>query len=284
MNDAYVSSRSRPMARSPARSFDTEGFAASSRPATRPVDPERATVGRQFLDIDEFQPMAGRHGFDGKRATGMRNAHDRSYRTGFPPSIAPDGEIPSSRPRPASGGTRCPRRSRSGLGTWARTLLATMRSALRPSATILFCKLQPEELGSGLDTLRDGHLGNVGRRLDPEYGDPMGEEMLEQIAVVCWPVRRRVSPVASPAARGSWSNRALPRARPRMSSRTKNRHTPGRCVPGRHIPSIGPTGIPRRRGHGADRTAPLYRVEPRPGNSRKGGTCRGRKAPQFRPA
>ncbi len=45
-------------------------------------------------------------------------------------------------------------------------------------------ELRPEELGDRLDTSRDRCLGDVQRRLDPQHGDALREEVLQEIPVV----------------------------------------------------------------------------------------------------
>ena len=58
------------------------------RAGMREIDPERAAVGRELVDIDHAQAMAGRRGARSRSARSRRNARGRSCRTGSPPSAA----------------------------------------------------------------------------------------------------------------------------------------------------------------------------------------------------
>ena len=69
-------------------------------------------------------------------------------------------------------------------GTWAKTLLATTRSAGPCLCGDLAAGLLAEEHHLGRHALRDGGLGDVGGRLDAEGADAARDDVLEQVAVV----------------------------------------------------------------------------------------------------
>ena len=69
-------------------------------------------------------------------------------------------------------------------GTCASTLLPTMRSALRPSATSSAASRVAEEVDPRRNALVDRHLGDVGGRLDAEHGNAERQKVLKQVAVV----------------------------------------------------------------------------------------------------
>ena len=69
-------------------------------------------------------------------------------------------------------------------GTWASTLLPAIRSAWRPSAASSLRSLDAEELDEGGDALLDRDLRDVRGRLDAKHRDALGQEVLQQVAVV----------------------------------------------------------------------------------------------------
>ncbi len=117
-------------------------------------------------------------------------------------------------------------------GTCASTLLPTIRSARRPSATQRLGQRRRRRTRPASRcpcAMRDP--GDVGRRLDAEHRDAERQEVLQQVAVVARELdHEAVRPEPEPRAR---SSRSRPwRGRPRSSSRRRSRRTPGRCAPG----------------------------------------------------
>ena len=69
-------------------------------------------------------------------------------------------------------------------GTWASTLLPTIRSAVAALGAQRLGQRDAEELDPGRDALGERDLGHVRGGLDAEHGHAERQEMLQQIAVV----------------------------------------------------------------------------------------------------
>ena len=96
----------------------------------------------------------------------------------------PGGGTRSRRRPPAQGCASMPAMKSLRSGTWAKTLLATSRSARRPSAASRLATSRPKNSTTVSIPLLARGLGDVGRGLDAERRDAQLDDVLQQVAVV----------------------------------------------------------------------------------------------------
>ena len=121
-------------------------------------------------------------GPSGTRST--RSARGRSCRTGCPRRAAAGAAPRRSRTPSARAPARMPPTKSFRSGTCAMTLLATSRSARRPSADEAGRELAAEERDDRLDAALARRLGDVRGGLDAERRNAALDDVLQQVAVV----------------------------------------------------------------------------------------------------
>ena len=182
-----------------------------------------------------------------------------------------------SRCRPGRAGSRRRATKSFRSGTCASTLLPTTRSALPPSRGEPLAPVRTPKNSTSVGTPRSSApRGDVRGRVDPEHGNPFGEEVLQQVAVVG----------------GELDDEAL--VRRARDGRSSSRRSAGVLDPGVRVGrEVGVLAedllgrderrqlrepAPAADAHvQRDRTAPSLRAVRAEGSSRRGATCRDRR-------
>ena len=190
-------------------------------------------------------------------ARGTSSARDRSCRTAAARSGGAGAGTPASRCPSSLTSARSPAAKPRMSGTWAKTLLATTRSA-RPCRRRSAAGLRTEELDLGRDAAGPGRLGDVRGRLDAEHGDAARAEVLQEIAVVARDLddeALRGQPEAARSSRPRTAGRARPTSPSTRRSTRSRRRSPRRT----RTRAAGRAGTQSTPGHAAGR-----RSRPRP--------------------
>ena len=135
---------------------------------------------------------------------------------------------------------------------------------------------QTEELHLRWDPESPGRLGHVLGGLDAQDRDPLGNKMLQQIAVVACDFGDKALVTSGRAGRPSNRQTAW-RGRPRSPSRKRSTRSQRRSLHPTRTPAAAPGGRTDTAAHAADRRPRVDRVGPPRRSFRTAATCRDRR-------